>query len=41
MSAGWRRAETTFFWVCGVALIVMALTSETLARIVQASGVCR
>lgn len=37
----WERAERVFFWACGVALIVLALTSDTLARIVAASGVCR
>ncbi len=36
-----ERAERVFFWACGIALIVLALTSETLAQLVAASGVCR
>lgn len=38
----WReRVEEVFFWACGAALVALALTSETLARVVHAAGVCR
>lgn len=36
-----ERVEEVFFWACGIALIVLALTSETLARAIAAAGVCR
>ena len=36
-----RIAETAFFWACGLALIFLALTSETLVRIVHGAGLCR
>lgn len=41
MTRAGRVAEVVFWWACATALVVLALTSDTLAQLVTASGVCR
>jgi len=41
MSPAAHRVEVAFFWACGIALLALTVTSDALAQLLAAAGVCR